>query len=129
MLKVGGIWVSPVEIEARLMEHERVFEVAVVGREDEDELVKPEAFVVLKEASEACDSLAEDLRAFCREGLARYKYPRWVSFVDELPTTATGKIQRYKMRGRKRPARVVRLPRTVAEIGRAPCRGRAWQSV
>src|SRR3546814_12202194 len=91
MLKVGGIWVSPVEIEARLMEHERVFEAAVVGREDEDELVKPEAFVVLKEASEACDSLAEDLRAFCREGLARYKYPRWVSFVDELPKTATGK--------------------------------------
>ncbi len=99
MLKVGGIWVSPVEIEARLVGHPAVLEAAVVGREDGDGLVKPEAFVVLKDRGNLQhDELAEELKEFCQDGLARYKYPRWVSFVDDLPKTATGKIQRFKLR-------------------------------
>ncbi len=99
MLKVGGIWVSPVEIEARLVAHDAVLEAAVIGRPDDEELIKPEAFVILKDAGDASDTLAEDLKTFCQEELARYKYPRWVHFVDELPKTATGKIQRFKLRG------------------------------
>ena len=98
MLKVGGIWCSPVEIEGRLIEHHRVLEAAVVGRADADELIKPEAFVVLKDAGDASDALAAELLEHCRSGLARYKYPRWVNFVDDLPKTATGKVQRYRLR-------------------------------
>ena len=98
MLKVGGIWCSPVEIEARLIEHPRVLEAAVVGRADADELIKPEAFVVLNNTGDASDSLADELLEHCRSGLARYKYPRWVNFVDDLPKTATGKVQRYRLR-------------------------------
>ena len=98
MLKVGGIWVSPVEIEARLIAHPAVLEAAVVGRADDDELVKPEAWIVLAEAHTASDSLSEALVAHCKDGLARYKYPRWLRYVDGLPKTATGKIQRYKLR-------------------------------
>ena len=98
MLKVGGIWVSPVEIEARLISHPAVLEAAVVGRSDGDGLTKPEAYVVLKDREVSRDQLADELRAFCQEGLARYKYPRWVQFVDDLPKTATGKIQRFKLR-------------------------------
>ena len=99
MLKVGGIWVSPVEIEARLVAHDAVLEAAVIGRPDDEELIKPEAFVILKDSGDASDTLAEDLKTFCQAELARYKYPRWVHFVDELPKTATGKIQRFKLRG------------------------------
>ena len=98
MLKVGGIWCSPVEIENRLIEHPQVLEAAVVGRPDTDELIKPEAFVVLNDANDASESLTEDLLKYCQDGLARYKYPRWVNFVEELPKTATGKIQRFKLR-------------------------------
>ena len=99
MLKVGGIWCSPVEIEGRLIEHPRVLEAAVVGRADADELIKPEAFVVLNNAADASDGLADELLEHCRSGLARYKYPRWINFVDDLPKTATGKVQRYLLRG------------------------------
>ena len=99
MLKVGGIWCSPVEIEGRLIEHPSVLEAAVVGRADADELIKPEAFVVLNNAADASDVLADELLEHCKEGLARYKYPRWVNFVDDLPKTATGKVQRYRLRG------------------------------
>ena len=99
MLKVGGIWCSPVEIEGRLIEHPRVLEAAVVGRADADELIKPEAFVVLKEAGDASGALADELLEHCKSGLARYKYPRWVNFVEDLPKTATGKVQRFKLRG------------------------------
>ena len=99
MLKVGGIWCSPVEIENRLIEHPKVLEAAVVGRPDTDELIKPEAFVVLNQAGDASAVLADDLLRHCQERLARYKYPRWVNFVDELPKTATGKIQRFRLRG------------------------------
>ena len=98
MLKVGGIWVSPVEIEARLIAHHAVLEAAVVGRADNDGLIKPEAFVVLKDPAAQPAALAEELKTFCQEGLARYKYPRWVEFVDDLPKTATGKIQRFRLR-------------------------------
>ncbi len=98
MLKVGGIWCSPVEIESRLIEHPNVLEAAVVGREDDDQLVKPEAHVILNDPNDASDTLADALLEHCKTGLARYKYPRWLHFVDELPKTATGKIQRFKLR-------------------------------
>ncbi len=98
MLKVGGIWCSPVEIEGRLIEHPRVLEAAVVGRADADGLIKPEAFVVLNDAGDVSDILAEELLEHCRSGLARYKYPRWINFVEDLPKTATGKVQRYVLR-------------------------------
>ena len=100
MLKVGGIWVSPVEVESVLVEHEAVLECAVVGVIDDSELVKPKAFVVLKEASwdSGGDELAQELIDHCVERIAAYKRPRWIAFVDELPRTATGKIQRYRLR-------------------------------
>jgi benzoate-CoA ligase len=97
MLKVGGIWVSPVEVENTLVKHPAVLEAAVVGKEDTDRLVKPQAFVVLKEGS-AGPALADELKAFVKDKIAPYKYPRWIEFVAELPKTATGKIQRFKLR-------------------------------
>jgi benzoate-CoA ligase family protein len=101
MLKVGGIWVSPFEVESALAAHEAVLEAAVVGAEDADGLVKPKAFVVLKDAAKARagDVLAAELKAFVKGTLAPYKYPRWVEFPAELPKTATGKIQRFRLRG------------------------------
>ena len=98
MLKVGGLWCSPFEIEARLIEHAQVLESAVVGRADPDGLIKPQAFIVLNDPADAGPALEEDLRAHCRDGLAHYKYPRWFDFVEELPKTATGKIQRFRLR-------------------------------
>ncbi len=98
MLKVGGIWCSPFEIEAKLIEHPKVLEAAVVGREDDHGLVKPEAYVVLKTPDEAGETLEKALLEHCKGGLAPYKYPRWFRFVDELPKTATGKIQRFRLR-------------------------------
>ena len=98
MLKVGGIWVSPFEVESALSAHEAVLEVAVVGRADKDGLVKPEAHILLAEGRIGGDALADELKAFVKDRLARYKYPRWINFVDELPKTATGKTQRFKLR-------------------------------
>ena len=98
MLKVGGIWVSPVEVEATLVAHPAVLEAAVVGQEDDDRLVKPKAYVVLKEPEAAAAGLADELKAFVKDRIAPYKYPRWIDFVPELPKTATGKIQRFKLR-------------------------------
>ncbi len=95
MLKVGGIYVSPAEVEAALVSHAAVLECAVVGHEDADKLVKPKAFVVLKPGAEAT---GDELKAHVKSALAPYKYPRWVEFVAELPKTATGKIQRFKLR-------------------------------
>ena len=100
MLKVSGQWVSPAEVEAALMEHTAVLECGVVGMKDKDELVKPKAFVLLKQGQRASDALAEELKQFVKGRITPYKYPRWVEFVDELPKTATGKIQRYKLRER-----------------------------
>src|SRR5262249_43786644 len=98
MLKVGGIWVSPIEVESAIVRHGAVLEAAVVGEEDADGLVKPKAYVVLKDAGAASAALADELKAFVKDKIAPYKYPRWVEFVAELPKTATGKIQRYKLR-------------------------------
>jgi benzoate-CoA ligase family protein len=98
MLKVGGIYVSPFEVEGALCTHPDVLEAAVVAWPDEDELIKPKAFVVLKAASGACDELARTLQEHVKTTLAPYKYPRWIEFRVELPKTATGKIQRFKLR-------------------------------
>ena len=98
MLKVGGIWCSPFEIESKLVEHMLVVEAAVVGRADKDGLVKPEAFIVLKGGQQADDAVTIELLQLCKHGLAPYKYPRWINFVSELPKTATGKIQRFMLR-------------------------------
>jgi benzoate-CoA ligase len=95
MLKVGGIYVSPFEVEACLMTHAAVLEVAVIGVADADELVKPKAYVVFKAGQSAT---IEELKAHVKQQLAPYKYPRWIEFVSELPKTATGKIQRFKLR-------------------------------
>jgi benzoate-CoA ligase len=101
MLKVGGIYVSPFEVEACLMTHASVLEAAVIGVADTDELVKPKAFVVLKAGQSAT---AEDLQMHVKNSLAPYKYPRWIQFVPELPKTATGKIQRFRLRAAPPPA-------------------------
>lgn len=95
MLKVGGIYVSPFEVEACLMTHPAVLEAAVIGVADHDGLVKPKAYVVLQSGRQAS---AEELQAHVKNKLAPYKYPRWIAFVPELPKTATGKIQRFKLR-------------------------------
>ncbi len=100
MLKVGGIYVSPIEVESSLVSHPAVLEAAVIGREDEEELIKPAAYVVLKGDRQPSDALAEELRQHVKSLLAPYKYPRWIEFIDELPRTATGKIQRFKLRAR-----------------------------
>jgi benzoate-CoA ligase len=99
MLKVGGIFVSPAEVEAALVAHEAVLEAAVVGAADEKKLIKPKAFVVVKQGVAAGPALGEALQAHVKSRLAPYKYPRWIEFVNELPKTATGKIQRFKLRG------------------------------
>jgi len=98
MLKVGGIYVSPFEVEAALQSHPEVLEAAVVGWPDEETLIKPKAFVVLKSPDKADDALAQALKDHCRQKLAVFKYPRWLEFRRELPKTATGKIQRFKLR-------------------------------
>jgi benzoate-CoA ligase family protein len=98
MLKVGGLWCAPFEIEARLIEHPKVLEAAVVGRADDEGLIKPEAWVVLNNHADGVDSFGDELREHCRAALDHYKYPRWFNFVEDLPKTATGKIQRFKLR-------------------------------
>jgi benzoate-CoA ligase len=98
MLKVGGIYVSPIEVESALVSHPAVQEAAVVGKEDADRLVKPIAYVVLARGAVPSESLAADLKMFVKSRLAPYKYPRWIEFVDDLPKTATGKIQRFRLR-------------------------------
>ena len=95
MLKVSGIYVSPFEVEATLMQHPAVLEAAVIGAQDADGLTKTKAFVVLKEGQVAT---TEALAAFVKERLAPYKYPRLIEFLPELPKTATGKIQRFRLR-------------------------------
>ena len=98
MLKVGGIWVSPVEVENALIEHPGVMECAVVGRCDRDGLTKPAAYIVVNDNVEATPELAAQLQLWVMGKLADYKRPRWVEFVPQLPKTATGKIQRFKLR-------------------------------
>jgi len=101
MLRVGGIWVSPAEVESVIAQHEAVLECAVVGHRDSDEMVKPKAYVILRQQSSTDHaSLKEALRMHVRERIAHMKCPRWFEFVDELPKTSTGKIQRFRLRQR-----------------------------
>ncbi len=98
MFKVSGIWVSPFEVEAALVSHEAVLEAAVIGKEDSDGLIKPKAYVVLKQGFSVDAKLLEALRAHVKEKAGAWKYPRWIDVRVELPKTATGKIQRFKLR-------------------------------
>ena len=103
MLKVSGLYVSPFEVEGALLTHADVLEAAVVAWPDADALIKPKAFVVLKDAGKAADAKARDamsraLQDHVKSKLAPYKYPRWIEFRSDLPKTATGKIQRFKLR-------------------------------
>ena len=98
MLKVSGIWVSPFEVEAVLVSHEAVLEAAVVGQEDGNGLIKPKAFVVLRPGVTETAELTAELQQHVKTHLAPHNYPRWIEFVPELPKTATGKIQRFKLR-------------------------------
>jgi len=98
MLKVSGIYVSPAEVEAALISHEAVLEAAVVGWEDADSLVKPKGYVILRPGVTASAALTAELQSHVKSRLAPYKYPRWIEFLEELPKTATGKIQRFKLR-------------------------------
>jgi benzoate-CoA ligase len=101
MLKVGGVWVSPFEVEATLVQHPSVLEAAVIGAPDADGLIKTKAFVVLKQGEGADEA---ELKSFVKDRLAPYKYPRAIAFLTELPKTATGKIQRFKLREQERGA-------------------------
>jgi acyl-coenzyme A synthetase/AMP-(fatty) acid ligase len=101
-MKVGGIWVSPSEVESALLAHEAVLEAAVIASTDESGLIKPKAFVVLKDGFRAGDPLRQALQNFVKERLAPYKYPRYIEFMDELPKTATGKLQRYLLARREK---------------------------
>ncbi len=98
MLKVGGIYVSPIEVEEALASHPDVLEAAVVGEADAEGLIKPRAYIVLHDGVSASDDLRDALKAHVKSQLAPYKYPRWIDFVAELPKTATGKIQRFRLR-------------------------------
>lgn len=101
MLKVSGIYVSPFEVEGTLVQHPAVLEAAVIGKVDEDGLTKTKAFVVLKPGQQASEA---ELQAFVKEKLAPYKYPRFIEFLPDLPKTATGKIQRFRLREREQAA-------------------------
>lgn len=98
MFKVSGMWVSPFDVEAALVSHEAVLEAAVIGKEDADGLVKPKAFIVLKNGYVADESLLESLKIHVKEHAGPWKYPRWIELRTDLPRTATGKIQRFKLR-------------------------------
>jgi benzoate-CoA ligase family protein len=98
LLRVSGHWVSPLEVESVLLRHAAVRECAVVARADGDGLVKPCAYVVCVDGAAAAPALADELKAFVKDALAPYKYPRWIKFLPELPKTSTGKIQRYRLR-------------------------------
>jgi 4-hydroxybenzoate-CoA ligase len=97
MFKVSGIWVAPFEVEQALVSHPHVLEAAVVPARDTDGLEKPKAFVVLKQGASR-EGIAEALKEHVKDKIGKWKYPRWVELMDELPKTATGKIQRFKLR-------------------------------
>jgi acyl-coenzyme A synthetase/AMP-(fatty) acid ligase len=98
MLKVGGMWVSPIEVEGGLLEHAAVLEAAVIGRRDGDGLTRAHAFCVLKDGFDGSPELEKELIDSVRRRLAGYKAPRWIEFVADLPKTSTGKIQRFRLR-------------------------------
>lgn len=98
MFKVSGIWLSPFEVEGALISHPAVLEAAVVAQQDADGLDKPKAFVVLQ-SGERTEALENDLKEHVKQQAGKWKYPRWIEVVEDLPKTATGKIQRFKLRG------------------------------
>ncbi len=98
MFKVSGMWVSPFDVEAALVSHEAVLEAAVIGKEDADGLVKPKAFIVLRNGFASNDGLMETLKNHVKDKAGPWKFPRWIELRSTLPRTATGKIQRYKLR-------------------------------
>ncbi len=98
MMKVGGIWVSPIEVENCLMEHPAVLEAAVIGQEDSNGLTKPKAYIIPRLGFEPGDDLVEELKKWVLDRLAKFKYPRWIEFVNQLPKSSTAKIQRFRLR-------------------------------
>lgn len=104
MLKVSGNWVSPFEVESTLIEHEAVFEAAVIPHADDSDLIKPKAYVVVRDGYEPSPGLASELQAFVKNRIGPWKYPRWIEFIDTLPKTATGKVQRFMLRERDQAA-------------------------
>ena len=98
MLKVSGVWVSPFEVEEALISHPSVLEAAVIGHQDRDGLVKPKAFVILRDGDWDAAALVTELQAHVKDRVGVWKYPRWIEFVESLPKTATGKIQRFRLR-------------------------------
>jgi 4-hydroxybenzoate-CoA ligase len=98
MFKVSGMWVSPFDVEAALASHEAVLEAAVIGKQDADGLIKPKAFIVLKNGYAADETLLEKLKLHVKQHAGAWKYPRWIELRTDLPRTATGKIQRFKLR-------------------------------
>ena len=100
MLKVGGVFVAPGEIENCLLQHVAVRECAVIGHDDGDNLVKPKAFIVLQDSYAPAETLAQTLRDFVKTTLAPYKYPRWIEFVESLPKNDRGKIDRKQLKSR-----------------------------
>ena len=112
MIKVSGLWVSPVEVESTLMDHEAVIEAAAVGI-PVDELTRVKAYIILREGYEGTDSLTEELQTWCKDRLKRYQYPHLVEFVEELPKTVTGKVQRFKLR---QPEPQVQMPQQEDEL-------------
>jgi benzoate-CoA ligase family protein len=112
MIKVSGLWVSPVEVESTLIDHEAVIEAAAVGI-PVDGLTRVKAYIILRDGYEGNDALTEELQTWCKERLKRYQYPHLVEFVDDLPRTVTGKIQRFKLR---QPEPDVRMPQQKDEL-------------
>jgi len=98
MFKVSGMWVSPFDVEAALVSHEAVLEAAVIGKEDADGLIKPKAFIVLKNGFKADDMLLETLKVHVKDKAGPWKFPRWIELRSNLPRTATGKLQRFRLR-------------------------------
>jgi 4-hydroxybenzoate-CoA ligase len=100
MFKVSGLWVSPFDVESALITHPSVLEAAVVAKEDGDGLLRPKAYITLKDGAKAdeTESLREALKEHVKSQIGMWKYPRWIEIVDSLPKTATGKIQRFKLR-------------------------------
>jgi 4-hydroxybenzoate-CoA ligase len=98
MFKVSGMWVSPFDVEAALVSHEAVLEAAVIGKEDADGLIKPKAFIVLRNGYKADDGLLETLKGHVKDKAGPWKFPRWIELRTALPRTATGKLQRFKLR-------------------------------
>jgi 4-hydroxybenzoate-CoA ligase len=100
MFKVSGLWVSPFDVESALITHPSVLEAAVVAKEDGDGLLRPKAYITLKDGAKVEDAgpLREALKEHVKQQIGMWKYPRWIEIVDSLPKTATGKIQRFKLR-------------------------------